>query len=55
VVGLVLELVWQGRINVGTGSARLAFCRDLYDEVGLLCVHVRPSLVIVGTCPAKTT
>jgi len=43
-------LVRRGRLLVGTCSAMLGLFRDVFDEVGLVSVHVRRGRVCVGKC-----
>jgi len=57
--GLVSVCVRRGRICVGTGSVKSAYCRDMFGDVGLAAIHdaefgllsgrLRRSRVSVGT------
>jgi len=46
--------VRRGRIIVGKFSAKSAFCRVVFGEVGFVSGLVRRGRVIVGTCSAKS-
>jgi len=44
--------VFRGLLRVVTFTAKSAYCRDVFNDVGLMSVRVRRNNLLVGTCTA---